>query len=270
MKKIIFIILFIIVIITGYGFLINTSGFKIVDQNINITNLPDSFNDFKIAQISDLLIKDKNDLDRIKKIVNSINDRNPDIIVFTGDLLNKKNNLTSDDKNNLIDILNKLECNLYKYAVFGDNDLSLKEDFINIMNNTSFQILDNQSTYLFYKDITPLKITGITNTNDIDKTFEIDDKETFFNLVLTHYPDNVLAINDKDIQVVLAGHSLKGQIVIPFYGGLIKKDGARSYINNYYEVNGKKLFISGGIGTENINFRLFNKPEINIYTLQKK
>ena len=138
------------------------------------------------------------------------------------------------------------------------------------MNNTSFQILDNQSTYLFYKDITPLKITGITNTNDIDKTFEIDNKETFFNLVLTHYPDNILAINDKNVQVVLAGHSLKGQIVIPFYGGLIKKDGARSYINNYYEVNGKKLFISGGIGTENINFRLFNKPEINVYTLQKK
>lgn len=270
MKKIIFIILFIIILIIGYGFFINVNGYKVVDQSIKLENIPDSFNDFKIAQISDLLIKNKNDLARVKKIVNSINDRNPDIIVFTGDLLHKDNTLTKDDKTELTEILKSLECNLYKYAVYGNNDEGLKDDFLNILNNSSFQILDNQTTYLFYKDISPIKIIGITNTNNLNDTLKNDDIEPFLKLVLTHYPDNAKSLENEDIDIILAGHSLKGQVIIPFYGGLIKKDGARTYVNSYYELNDKKLFISGGIGNENINFRLFNKPEVNIYKLEKK
>lgn len=268
MKKILIAIIILLSFVLIDGFFINPNGFKIIEKMIYVDNLPESFEDFKILQISDLLISNKKDISRLKNIKTKTNERKPDIIVFTGDLINSKNDLTDNDINDIIEILKSLECNLYKYSVIGDNDQKNIDLFNKIMNNSSFKILDNESTYLFYKDINPIKITGI-NTIDV-KTVETNEELTpIFNLVLMHYPDYADNLSF-DNAVALSGHSLKGKIRIPFYGGIIKKDGAKKYIDDYYEIGTNKLYVSGGIGTENVKFRFNNKPEINFYRLEKK
>lgn len=268
MKKILIAIIILLSFVLIDGFFINPNGFKIIEKKIYVDNLPESFEDFKILQISDLLISNKKDISRLKNIKTKTNERKPDIIVFTGDLINSKNDLTDNDINDIIDILKSLECNLYKYSVIGDNDQKNIDLFNKIMNNSGFKILDNESTYLFYKDINPIKITGI-NTIDV-KTVETNEELTpIFNLVLMHYPDYADNLSF-DNAVALSGHSLKGKIRIPFYGGIIKKDGAKKYIDDYYEIGTNKLYVSGGIGTENVKFRFNNKPEINFYRLEKK
>ena len=268
MKKILIAIIILLSFVLIDGFFINPNGFKIIEKKIYVDNLPESFEDFKILQISDLLISNKKDISRLKNIKTKTNERKPDIIVFTGDLINSKNDLTDNDINDIIDILKSLECNLYKYSVIGDNDQKNIDLFNKIMNNSDFKILDNESTYLFYKDINPIKITGI-NTIDV-KTVETNEELTpIFNLVLMHYPDYADNLSF-DNAIALSGHSLKGKIRIPFYGGIIKKDGAKKYIDDYYEIGTNKLYVSGGIGTENVKFRFNNKPEINFYRLEKK
>lgn len=268
MKKILIAIIILLSFVLIDGFFINPNGFKIIEKKIYVDNLPESFEDFKILQISDLLISNKKDINRLKNIKAKSNERKPDIIVFTGDLINSKNDLTDNDINDIIDILKSLECNLYKYSVIGDNDQKNIDLFNKIMNNSDFKILDNESTYLFYKDINPIKITGI-NTIDV-KTVETNEELTpIFNLVLMHYPDYADNLSF-DNAIALSGHSLKGKIRIPFYGGIIKKDGAKKYIDDYYEIGTNKLYVSGGIGTENVKFRFNNKPEINFYRLEKK
>lgn len=268
MKKVLIAMIILLSFVLIDGFFINPNGFKIVEKKIYVDNLPESFEDFKILQISDLLISNKKDINRLKNIKAKSNERKPDIIVFTGDLINSKNDLTDNDINDIIDILKSLECNLYKYSVIGDNDQKNIDLFNKIMNNSGFKILDNESTYLFYKDINPIKITGI-NTIDV-KTVETNEELTpIFNLVLMHYPDYADNLSF-DNAVALSGHSLKGKIRIPFYGGIIKKDGAKKYIDDYYEIGTNKLYVSGGIGTENVKFRFNNKPEINFYRLEKK
>lgn len=267
MKKVLIAMIILLSFVLIDGFFINPNGFKIIEKKIYVDNLPESFEDFKILQISDLLISNKKDINRLKNIKAKSNERKPDIIVFTGDLINSKNDLTDNDINDIIEILKSLECNLYKYSVIGDNDQKNIDLFNKIMNNSGFKILDNESTYLFYKDINPIKITGI-NTIDV-KTVETNEELTpIFNLVLMHYPDYADNLSF-DNAVALSGHSLKGKIRIPFYGGIIKKDGAKKYIDDYYEIGTNKLYVSGGIGTENVKFR-FNKPEINFYRLEKK
>ncbi len=268
MKKIFIVIIFLVGLIIIDGFFINPNGFKIAEKKIFVENLPESFENFKILQISDLLISNKKDINRLKNIKAKSNERKPDIIVFTGDLINSKNDLTDKDINNIIEILKSLDCNLYKYSVIGDNDQKNIDLFNKIMNNSNFKILDNESTYLFYKDITPIKITGINTVNV--KTVETKEELTpVFNLVLMHYPDYIDDLSFENA-IALSGHSLKGTIRIPFYGGIIKKVGAKKYIDDYYEVGTNKLYVSGGIGTENVKFRFNNKPEINIYRLEKK
>ena len=268
MKKVLIAMIILLSFVLIDGFFINPNGFKIVEKKIYVDNLPESFEDFKILQISDLLISNKKDINRLKNIKAKSNERKPDIIVSTGDLINSKNDLTDNDINDIIEILKSLECNLYKYSVIGDNDQKNIDLFNKIMNNSGFKILDNESTYLFYKDINPIKITGI-NTIDV-KTVETNEELTpIFNLVLMHYPDYADNLSF-DNAVALSGHSLKGKIRIPFYGGIIKKDGAKKYIDDYYEIGTNKLYVSGGIGTENVKFRFNNKPEINFYRLEKK
>ena len=268
MKKVLIAMIILLSFVLIDGFFINPNGFKIIEKMIYVDNLPESFEDFKILQISDLLISNKKDISRLKNIKTKTNERKPDIIVFTGDLINSKNDLTDNDINDIIDILKSLECNLYKYSVIGDNDQKNIDLFNKIMNNSGFKILDNESTYLFYKDINPIKITGI-NTIDV-KTVETNEELTpIFNLVLMHYPDYADNLSF-DNAVALSGHSLKGKIRIPFYGGIIKKDGAKKYIDDYYEIGTNKLYVSGGIGAENVKFRFNNKPEINFYRLEKK
>ena len=68
--------------------------------------------------------------------------------------------------------------------------------------------------------------------------------------------------------MILAGHSLNGQIVLPLIGPLIKKDGAKKYISSYYEINNTLLYVSGGIGNSNYEFRLLNHPSINFFRIR--
>ena len=120
------------------------------------------------------------------------------------------------------------------------------------MTDSDFIILDNESNYIFYQDITPIKITGITDVSDLEKALSIsDDLDASYNIVITHQPDNIEILATYDIDLVLAGHSLLGQIRLPFIGGIIKKDGATKYIDNYYKVNDTIMYVSSGLGIDN-------------------
>lgn len=271
MKKVIIVIVVILLSLFLYSRFINTNGFKIVENTISITNIPDAFQDFKIVQFSDLLINSTKNVNDLENIVNQINEMKPDIIVFTGDLIYRDYNISEEEIENIKVNLKKLDCTLYKYAIIGDNDAESVDLYKEIINDSGFILLDNQSSYIFYKDVTPIKITGITDINNVDNALYIaDELETFYNIALTHEPDNIDILANKDIDLVLAGHSLLGQIRVPFWGGILKKDGANKYLDDNYTTNNTQLFVSGGLGTDNnIPFRLFNKPQINLYRLKK-
>ena len=269
MKKIILYLLFIISLVLLYCFLIAPRGFKIVEKDILVSDLAPTFNDFKIVHFSDLLLGSTKNIEDLDEIVTAINDLSPNIIVFTGDLISPNYTPNQEDIDVIKKKLSSLNAQLYKYAVIGDNDQMYLDRYEDILKTSDFRILDNSSTYLFYKDKIPIKISGISDINKIDEALNINDNlETTYNIVLTHYPDYIDIISNYDINIVLAGHSLLGQIQIPFLGGIIKKNNANKYIDNYYDINNTKMYVSGGLGSEYINMRFLNKPEINLYKLK--
>ena len=93
------------------------------------------------------------------RIASKINELKPDIIVFTGDLLDKNISLTQNTEEELTTYLSSLKCSLYKYAIYGDEDLDNKR-YSEIMSNSGFILLENKITPLYYKDTTPIIITG--------------------------------------------------------------------------------------------------------------
>ena len=270
MKKFLTILTILVISLIIYVIFINPNGFTIVEDAIVIENLPDSFDGFKIVQFSDLLIGSTKSINDLDSIIQSINNVEPDLIVFTGDLITKDYNITDEEIQSIKDYLASLDCSLYKYAIIGDNDEANIELYKEILNDSGFILLDDQSTYVFYKDVTPIKLTGISNIDKLsDALYITDELETAYNIVITHEPDSIEQIASNNVDLVLAGHSLLGQIRIPFWGGLLKKDGARIYLDHNYTVSDTELYVSSGLGTENINIRAFNKPSINLYRLQK-
>jgi len=264
MKKIIFSIILIILVLFLYGKFIEVNNFKINNYNIHSENIPDSFKDLKIVHFSDLLYESETSDKYLEDIVTNINKENPDIIIFSGDLLKADEEYTDDDYEKLKKFLNNMEASLYKYAVIGDNDNSKLDKYKDILYEANFNLLDNENMLFFYKDTTPINIIGLTNTDNFATLLEAD-VEYDYTLVITHKPDLILNLTSYDIDTIISGHSLGGIIEIPFYGGIIKKDGAKTYINDYYKLNNTEIFISNGLGYEDFNFRLFNTPSINVY-----
>ncbi|MDE6285246.1 MAG: metallophosphoesterase, partial [Bacilli bacterium] len=238
---------------------------------INSTKITDGFNGFKIVHFSDLLLGSSQTLNSTKKIIKEINNMEADIIIFTGDLISQNYQLKEEDKEKLKEYLKSLNCSLYKYAVIGDNDQANISLYKEIMSDSDFEILDNESTYLFYKDINPIEIVGITDNYNLNQIINSEEGITpSYRILLTHKPDTIVNYNHEDIDLFLAGHSLGGQVRLPFIGGIMKKEGAMTFIDKHYNQNGIEAFISNGLGTEGYGFRTFNTPSITKYRLNKE
>lgn len=263
-KHIIFKIFAIIIIIITITFLyaryINTKGLTIKEIPIYDTNLPTDYNGFKIAHFSDIHFGRTTNEQDLKKVVKEINNLNADIVIFTGDLFDKKN-ITQKEVELFTKHLSEINAKLFKFAVPGDYDLDYLNTYINILNASNFIYLDNSSKLIYQNSSSPLNIIGLKNIENINKLYN----NSYYNITLIHKPD--LASSITNTNLVFAGHSLGGQIKIPFIGGLRKKEGAKTYTEEFYQLDNTKLYISNGIGTEDFSFRSFNKPSITLYRL---
>ncbi len=277
--KIVFFIILIVVAIYFYGTNISTGMITINEYKIQIDDLPDNFEGFKIVQFSDVLYGTNFGEENLKKVVEKINETNPDIVIFTGDLINKNNKMTTEQADTISEILSEIESSSGKYAINGDNDYNFDE-WQNIIKNSGFTNLNNTYDTIYKNGYDYLLIAGASTFADkesindklIDTIEYINSLETngpVYNILLMHEPDYIDDLTSNPFDLIIAGHSLGGQVKLPVIGALIRKDGATKYSDGYYKLETSDLYVSSGLGSENYKFRLFNTPEINVYRLIK-
>ena len=264
MKKILIVIIIIIFCLFLYGKYIEINNFKIKEYTIYNSIIPESFKELKIVHFSDILYKKNDNKDRLEKLTDEVNKQNADIIIFSGDLFTKNEEYTVEDINNIKECLKKMEASLFKFAVIGDNDRNYLDKYKDVLYECDFTLLDNENKLIFYKDITPINIVGLSSLENIDSLL-ITDVEYKYSIAIIHEPDYFTDLSKYNINTVISGHSIGGIINIPFYGGIVKKEGSSTYINDYYNLNNTEIFISNGLGYEKFDFRLFNTPSINVY-----
>lgn len=271
--KVILIIIVISLIFYFYTTYISSKIITVKEERIINEKIPESFNGLKIIQISDIHYGTTIFKDDIANLVKLINERNPDLVIFTGDLINKDYKLHEKEKEDLIKQLKNIKSTLGKYAIYGEED---KKYFDSIMTQSQFIILDNSYDLIYKNSNTPILIVGInTNNTDLEKSYAYFKEPThnynIYTISLLHKPDEIDSLIEKhNSDLILAGHSHNGQIRIPKIGGIIKKDGAKKYINEYYKINNSEIYISSGIGTNELGFRLFCRPSINFFRISSK
>ena len=119
--KILITVFLIVVGIFIYARYYETVNIVVKENNVVNSNIPDSFYGYKIIQLSDIHYKTTIGRVELENIVNKVNKSKPNIIVITGDLLDKNVNYSDNDVDNIVKILSKLNCK-YKYIITGDNE----------------------------------------------------------------------------------------------------------------------------------------------------
>lgn len=263
--KIVLIIIFtILLVIFCYARFIEPNFITIKEYKIEHSLISKDYDGFKIVHISDIRYGTTINKEKLEQIVKKINDLNPDIIVFTGNLFDQDTILNEDNYHDIINTLSELKPNLYKYAISSEND-NENDNYYDVIDKADFILLDNKTKLLFYKSTTPLVIAGIDSSNPDYSILENEEEKNYYKIVLTHEPDYIDNMNNSNL--ILSG-SIGG--VINIINPLFKEKNTTKYYKEHYSFDNKELFISNGLGTNKYKLRLNNVPSINFYRLYNK
>jgi uncharacterized protein len=238
--------------------------------------LPSGFDGVRIIQFSDTHIGFQYKMEQLEQLISQINDLNPDMIVFTGDLLDDPRHFTQ--KNKLISMLSNLDAPLGKYAVYGNHDHGGygSDLYKQIMEQSGFSLLLNTSANIKLLDGSSIWIAGIDDAmlGKPDLNASMDNiPSNSYTILLSHAPDKADEAADHQIQLQLSGHSHGGQIQIPFYGPLVTPPFAENYVEGFYTAgrnNSLTLYVNRGLGTTRLPFRFLSQPELAIFTLKNE
>ena len=270
----------------GYGILVGRKSIRIEQTEVSINSLPKSLDQLKIVHISDLHLGSFEDDSFLAKCAVEINKIEPDLILFTGDIVNNYAN----EMLGFEDQLKAMKSKYGKFAILGNHDYgdysdwnSEEEKGSNQMilkqklEETGFHMLLNQSEMITANN-TPFYIVGVENWghSPFPQYAELDsalNKTTTdsFKILMTHDPSHweEEVLRQKDIPLTLSGHTHGAQFAFKvagiefspmifiqkYWGGLYKKDDQYLYINR-------------GIGCVGFLGRIDMDPEISVLTLK--
>lgn len=263
-------LLLLVIIILGssfgyyYSHYIAPNDYTIKKTTINNGSLPNEFENFEIGFISDINLQNSNDIERLEKIITSLNKQHTDMIIFGGDLFSN----TPFDNEKVIKLLSSIKSSYGKFAVLGEKDLASVNDVISILNEGGFEVLHNEYRPIYFNNAM-IGLFGLESSGDISGLIN-ESNQNIYKLVAVHEPDYFDDSARNNIALQLSGHTMGGYIYLPGFGGLFKKNNGSKYVHGHQQQNKSQLVISNGLAMEEgYEYRLFCPNQINIITLKK-
>ena len=273
-----------------HGIFIKRFDFEKGEYTVQMEHLPDSFDDYKIVQLSDLHLGTFSfSKEKLIPLMDSINAQKPDLIVFTGDMVNS----LATECNGWNEICARLNPETPKLAVLGNHDystyyMSWEDEDIEFLNSMAirqrirdfgFDLLLNESVTI-PKGSDTIIVIGTENWSkkseynfgDINKSMKGTEQYPC-KIMLTHDPSFWSdSICDRlDVDLTLSGHTHASQF--GFKIGDYKWSPAKyrfEYYDGHSEKNGNHIIVSRGIGCVGVPVRIGLSPEYSVITLKKK
>lgn len=258
--------------------------FQVKETTIESKDVPQAFDGYRIVQLSDMHVGSWNgDTQAMEKAVSMINDLHPDLIVFTGDLVN---NLASE-LDNFIPVFSKLKAKDGVYSVLGNHDYSTyvhwenpedqKEELVRLKQKQAemgWTMLNNRHVKLYHQNDS-IALIGVENSGrppfpDYAKLSEaMQGTEGMFQILLSHDPTHWRreVLPQTDIQLMLAGHTHAMQTKI---FGFTPAQFIYAENDGLYREGEQMLYVNIGLGHLLYPMRLGAWPEITLLTLKKK
>lgn len=252
----------------GYGYAIEPAWLDVVRLDLHLRNLPDAFDGFTIAQISDLHFGPYIQPSHIDPVVDAVLALNADAVVITGDLVSR---VTHDEPDMIVQTLSRLRPPQGLFAVLGNHDWWTDANVVTeALRRAGVIVLRNQNQ-TWRRGAQTMYLVGID-----DVYCGINDREaalagippTGAVVVLVHEPDYAdFVARDPRVILQLSGHSHGGQVCIPFVGGLIYPPWGRKYPSGLYRIDDLTLYTNRGIGMLGLPIRFACRPEVTLFTL---
>ncbi|WP_234998392.1 metallophosphoesterase [Salirhabdus sp. Marseille-P4669] len=256
-----------------YAKFLEPSMLKIKEESIYSPKLPESFTGMKIVHFGDTHLGFHYSLNQLEKLVDQINQLNPDIVFFTGDLIDDPKIYPPNQFQTCSEILSAIKAPFGKFWIYGNHDHGgYGTDIIkDVMKLGGFQLLQNEAIEM-EQNSEKINIGGLDDVMlgrpDLDRTFETTNFD-HFTILLCHEPDFADQTIRYPVDVQFSGHSHGGQIQIPLIGYVITPPFAEKYVEGKHTIGDSlQLYITRGIGTTRLPYRFLCKPEINVYTLE--
>lgn len=291
-----------IFILMWWGVFETRRNITVNQVEIQSHNLPSSFNGFKIVQFSDAHVGTwGNDTTFVFDLVNQINNQKPDIILFTGDIVNRESSEIESFKK----ILARLSAPYGVYAVMGnhdyseyikwENEIEQKEDvaklnFI-IKEELGWNLLNNEHDFIKV-DQDSIALIGVENWGEPPFSQRGDLKTAYpenlaknqglyddnFKILMTHNPKHWSSVvtETSNIDLSLSGHTHAMQMMVKI--GDFKwspvsfryKEWGGLYSKKSKDGNDMHLYVNIGSGEVGIPSRIgAATPEITVFTLRR-
>lgn len=271
-----------IALFTAYCFYEN-NALQLSKIEVSSEKLPESFDGMRIIHISDL--HNKSFGRQNEKLLSVVKSQNPDIIVMTGDLIDKRRTDESEI-GTAVDVMREFQKIAPTYFICGNHETTigyydklereLRKARVTIMNDRAETIERNGEW---------INIAGVTNYSMSEKAspkIKISEedfesllaglkKEDSFNLLLAHRPERFEYYKKAGFDLTLSGHAHGGQWRI-FGLPLVAPDQGffGAYTAGLYEENEGGLIVSRGLGNSIIPMRINNRPEVILVTLSRE
>ncbi len=267
-----------------YGIFFGKYAYKLRRVVLEFDNLPNAFDGFKLVQFSDFHAGSFDDPIRAQKGLNKINELDPDLIVFTGDMVN----LYSDEIKPYKKALTKLKAKHGKIAILGNHDYygekyeGARGDVQKLVNHereAGFNVLLNENVSV-NKDGDSIVIVGLENWGngpfpkygDMKRALK-GTSEDDFRIVLTHDPshwEEEIKHREEFIPLTLCGHThgMQFGIELPFFRWSPIQYAYKKWAGLYREGN-RMLYINRGYGYLWFSGRVGIWPEITEIILKK-
>jgi predicted MPP superfamily phosphohydrolase len=275
-----------IFMIIGFGIVFGKHILNVVNQQLQFQNFPKQLYGLVIVQISDLHLGTFGSNPAVlASAMTEIEKINPDILVFTGDIVNN----FSSEMVGYESWLKRLPARYGKFAILGNHDygdysqwqdslskLKNLEGIRNNIENAGFELLLNKWKKLSIKD-TSICIIGVENWGPppFHQYGKLDlalngIPDHLFKILLSHDPAywQAKVVPETDIPLTLSGHTHGGQFGIKIAG--IEFSPIYFFRKNWgglYQADNQVLYVNRGLGCLGFPARIEMRPEITVLTL---
>ena len=250
-------------------------------HTISVTDqrLPQEFEGFRIAQISDL----HNEVFGTGngELLTLLAGTRPDIIVITGDLIDSRRT----DVSAALEFVRGAVEIAPVYYVAGNHESRIPEEFWMLercMENLGVSVLRGERT-LLTREGAAIALIGVDDPTFQDKNSAnwpgiVEEElgrlreEGLYSILLIHRPELLETYARAGMNLVFSGHAHGGQVRIPFVGGVIAPNQGffPQYDGGLYTMGDTQLVLSRGLGNSLCPLRVNNRPEIVLAELHGK
>jgi predicted MPP superfamily phosphohydrolase len=288
LSEFVLVLALVLVLIIAFGLTRGRYLYRVREEVLSFSDLPDAFDGFKITQISDIHSGSLSNIKAVRKGIALANAQQSDLLLFTGDLVNNK----AAEMESWISDFTALKAPFGKFSVLGNHDYGdytpwdsaeLKASNLvrlkQIHQEMGFKLLLNESITIQKKGAS-IALIGVENWGkggfhqygDLSKATSGLSTDSF-NILMSHDPshwDHVTLDHDKHVHLTLAGHTHGMQFGIELFG--FKWSPIQYFYEQWaglYQKQGKYLYVNRGFGYHGLKGRICVWPEITVITLKK-